>query len=136
MLNVIAALTLVISTASCSSFENSEQASNNIACAFVEGYLDNKAFALKAVAEGKSARDDVDFYLSDLSNQLVSGSDASAVFAKFLGAMQKWASEVDYYQSTGDLDGFSIAAANLEVDIDSIEKSCIDLGWKFKSDWR
>lgn len=120
----------------CVNSSNSEAKSKNIVCAFVEGYLDNKAFAVKDLAEGGSARESVDFYLTPLLNDFASDLDSKELFSSFLEAMITWGSSVDLAYARSDSAAITNAAIVLESEMDQIAIRCENFGWKFEEGWR
>ena len=115
---------------------SSDAVSKNMACAFVEGYLDNKAFALKDLAEGGSAEESIDFFLSPLLKEFDSDLDSKALFSDFYDAMNTWGSTVDFAFSQGDAASITKAAMDLEAKMDEVAKTCESFGWKFENGWR
>jgi hypothetical protein len=105
-------------------------------CAFVEAYLDTKAFALKDLAEGGSAEESIDFYLSPLSKEFDSDLDSKVLFNDFFGAMKTWGSSIDFAFAQRDTAAITQSAIDLETEIDEISKTCESFGWKFKNGWR
>ncbi len=115
---------------------STDAGSKNMACAFVEGYLENKVFALKDLAEGGSAKESIDYYLSPLLKEFDSDLDSKALFSDFYDAMNAWGSSVDLAVSQGDQASITKAAMDLEVKIDEVAKTCESFGWKFENGWR
>jgi hypothetical protein len=120
----------------CVNSSNAEAKSKNLVCAFVEGYLENKAFALIELAEGGSAEESVDYYLSPLSNEFNTDIDSKELFSDFAEAMLSWGSSVDLAQMQNNSAAITNAALELEIEMDKIEIKCEEFGWKFKKDWR
>ena len=127
--------TSILFLASCGN-SSSDTGSKNMVCAFVEGYLDNKAFALKDLAEGGSAEESIDFFLSPLSKEFDSDLDSKVLFGDFFEAMKTWGSSVDLAFSQEDSAAVTKAAIDLELKMDQISRTCETFGWKFKNDWR
>jgi hypothetical protein len=113
---------------------SSDAGSKNMVCAFVEGYLDNKTFALIALAEGGSAEESVDAYLGGLSGEFSTDLDSKELFDDFFEAMLYWGSSVDLADAQNK--SLTNAAIELERKMDGIEIKCKEFGWKFKEDWR
>jgi hypothetical protein len=113
---------------------SSDAGSKNMVCAFVEGYLDNKAFALIALAEGGSAEESVDAYLGGLSGEFSTDLDSKELFDDFFEAMLYWGSSVDLADAQNK--SLTNAAIELELEMDSIETRCKEFGWKFTEGWR
>ena len=115
---------------------SSDAGSKNMVCAFVEGYLDNKVFALIALAEGGSAEETVDDYLGGLSGEFSTDLDSKELFDDFFNAMLFWGSSVDLASKENNTAAITNAAIELEIEMDRIEIRCKEFGWKFKEDWR
>jgi hypothetical protein len=115
---------------------SSDAGSKNMVCAFVEGYLDNKTFALIALAEGGSARESVDDYLGLLSGEFSTDLDSKELFDDFFEAMLYWGSSVDLADAQSDSAAITNAAIELERKMDGIEIRCQEFGWNFKENWR
>lgn len=107
-----------------------------MACAFVEGYLDYKAFALIDLAKGKSARDSIDYYLSPLLNEFNEDLYSKKLFNDLFEAMNTWGSSIDLAYAQSSKASITDAATELEEQMDSIAIRCENLGWRFKSGWR
>jgi hypothetical protein len=105
-------------------------------CAFVEGYLDNKAFALKDLAEGGSAEANIQSLLGALLSEFESDLESKVLFEDFFEAMKTWGMSVDFAFSQGDSDAITKAAIALEIKMDEISKACESFGWKFEKGWR
>lgn len=128
-------LTSILVLAGCGN-SSSDTGSKNMVCAFVEGYLDNKAFALIALAEGGSAKESVDDYLGGLSSEFSTDLDSKALFDDFFEAMLYWGSSVDLANTQSNSAAITNAAIELEIEMDRIEIRCEEFGWNFKEDWR
>ena len=115
---------------------SSDVGSKNMACAFAEGYLDNKVFALIALAEGGSAEESVNDYLGGLSSEFSNDLDSKSLFDDFFEAMLYWGSSVDLANTQSNSAAITNAAIELEIEMDRIEIRCEEFGWKFKKDWR
>jgi hypothetical protein len=120
----------------CGNSSNAEMESKNIACAFVEGYLDNKAFALKDLAEGGSAQESVNYYLTPLLTELDLDLDSKELFSDFFEAMISWGSSVDLAYAQNDSAAITSAAIVLESEMDQVAIRCENFGWKFEKGWR
>ena len=107
-----------------------------MACASVEGYLDNKAFALKDLAEGGSAKESVDYFLSPLLKEFDADLDSKVLYRDFFEAMMAWGSSVDLAFSQADSASVTKAAVDLEREMDEISITCESFGWKFENGWR
>jgi basic membrane lipoprotein Med (substrate-binding protein (PBP1-ABC) superfamily) len=132
-------VTLFISSlflSGCGNSSNSEAGSKNLACVFVEGYLDNKSFALKDLAEGGSAKESVNYYLTPLSNEFDSDLDSKQLFSDFFEAMISWGSTVDLAYAQSNTEAITNAAIVLEAEMDEIAIRCETFGWKFEKGWR
>ena len=132
-------VTLFISSlclSGCGNSSNSEAGSKNLACVFVEGYLDNKAFAVKNLAEGGSAKESVNYYLTPLLTEFDSDLDSKELFSDFFEAMISWGSSVDLAYAQNNSAAITNAAIVLESEMDKIEIRCENFGWKFKNGWR
>ena len=115
---------------------SSDTETKNMACAFVEGYLDNKAFALKALAEGGSAKESVDYFLRPLLKEFDADLDSKVLFGDFFEVMISWGSSVDFAYGQNNSAAITSAAIVLESEIDQIEIRCENFGWKFEKDSR
>ncbi len=115
---------------------SSDAGSKNMVCAFVEGYLDNRTFALIALAEGGSAEENVDDLLGGLSGEFSTDLDSKALFDDFFEAMLSWGSSVDVAEAQNDSAAITNAAIELEAKMDRFEIKCQEFGWKFKEGWR
>jgi hypothetical protein len=131
-LGVIFSCALILS--SCGASQSS--GSSNLVCAFVEGYLDNKALALVFLAEGGSAAESIEGTIGVLSAEVTPESEARKVFDDFYSAMSGWAMFVDAAVALDDRNGITFAAGELEKKIDQIAPQCQELGWNFKKGWR
>jgi hypothetical protein len=120
----------------CGNSSNVEMEPKNIACAFVERYLDNKAFALKDLAEGGSAQESVSYYLTPLLTELDSDLDSKELFSDFFEAMISWGSSVDLAYAQNDSAAITNAAIVLESEMDQVAIRCEKFGWKFEKGWR
>jgi hypothetical protein len=110
--------------------------SNNLVCAFVEGYLETKALALVSLAQGGSASSWIDGDVGAISTEIPEGTEARQVFDDFLIAMSVWGNRVDSANTTGNSAEITAAAIELEAKMDPIAAECERLGWKFLKDWR
>ena len=127
--------TSILFLASCGN-SSSDTGSKNMVCAFVEGYLDNKAFALKDLAEGGSAKESVDYFLSPLLKEFDADLDSKVLYRDFFEAMMTWGSSVDLAFSQADSASVTKAAVDLEREMDEISITCESFGWKFENGWR
>jgi hypothetical protein len=127
--------TSIVFLAGCGN-SSSDTGSKNMVCAFVEGYLDNKAFALQDLAEGGSAKDAIESLLGALSREFESDLESKVLFADFFEAMKTWGASVDLAVPQGDSDEITKAAIALEIKMDEISKACESFGWKFEEGWR
>lgn len=107
-----------------------------MACAFVEGYLDTKTFALISLSEGRSAADYIKTSFDPIQIELNSDLESREIFADFFESMLAWGSSVDFAYLQGDSEMITTAASELESKMDPIGISCENFGWKFKNDWR
>ena len=114
----------------------SDAGSKNMVCAFVEAYLDTRAFALKGLAEGGSAEENIDLYLSPLSKEFDSDLDSKVLFNDFFDVMKTWGSSTDIAFSQRDTAAITQSAIDLETEMDEISKTCESFGWKFENGWR
>ena len=129
------AFTSILFLAGCGN-SSSETGSKNMVCAFVEGYLDNQAFALKDLAEGGSAKESVDYFLSPLLKEFDADLDSKVLFEDFYEAMKTWGSSVDLAFSQGNSEAITKAAIDREIKMDEISRTCESFGWKFENGWR
>jgi hypothetical protein len=116
--------------------ENPTLSSNNLVCAFVEGYSDTKTLALVALAQGGSAASDIEILVGGISTEVPEGTEARQVFEDFLSAMSDWGTRVDSANTSGNSAEVTTAAIELERRMDPIGEKCERLGWKFLKDWR
>lgn len=127
-------LSLSLALSSCGASQST--GSSNLVCAFVEGYLQDKALALSSVAQGGSAAEAIEATIGGLSGQIPKDSEARPAFDTFLNAMSMWGAQVDIAYQSGDSAGITSAAATLEEKIDSAASQCEAMGWKFEQGWR
>ncbi|ASY16778.1 hypothetical protein A1sIA79_00640 [Candidatus Planktophila versatilis] len=127
--------TSILFLAGCSN-SSSNIGSKNMACAFVEGYLDNKAFALKDLAEGGSAKESVDYFLSPLLKEFDADLDSKVLFGDFFEAMISWGSSVDFAHAQNNSAAITNATVVLESEMDQFAIRCENFGWKFEKDYR
>jgi hypothetical protein len=92
--------------------------------------------ALVDAAQGGSATESVDATIGTLREVIKSDSNSIALFDSYLSAMNKWAAAVDQYQVTKQSDPLTVAATELESQIDLLVPKCTSSGWKFESGWR
>jgi hypothetical protein len=116
--------------------QDSVSGSSNFVCASVETYLDSKAFALQSAASGGSAEDSINATVGLLSQSVGDDSEARLIFDKFLDSMSAWSQKVDSYVLTQNNEDLTIAAAELEKQIDEIVPLCEASGWTFQKGWR
>jgi hypothetical protein len=132
-------VTLFISSlflSGCGNSPSAEIQSKSITCAFVEGYLDNKVFALKSLAEGGSAADNIESLLGSISNEFTSDVESQELFVDFYEAMLSWGLSVDIAHTQNNSSAITNAALDLESEMDKFEIRCKNFGWKFKNGWR
>ena len=134
LVSLVAAFCLL--TSACGNSPSAESQSKSITCAFVEGYLDNKVFALKSLAEGGSAADNIDSLLGSISNEFTSDVESQQLFIDFYEAMLSWGSSIDIAHAQNNSSAITNAALDLESEMDKIEIRCKNFGWKFKNGWR
>jgi hypothetical protein len=132
---LLSILVAALLSAGCSA-QQSSKAESNLICAFVEGYLDDKGFALSSAAEGGSAEDWVIFSTGNLSSAIQENTQAEVIYNKYLQALTIWSRKIDKSIKLKNESQISIAAKELEIRIDEIAPMCENLGWKFKQGWR
>ena len=122
--------------AGCGISSKPDSKSINMVCAFVEGYLENKALALKDLAEGGSAQESVNYFFSPLLNEFDADLGSKELFKDYFDAMDTWGLSVDLAYAQSNKEAITNAAMALETEIDPIAIRCENFGWRFKNGWR
>lgn len=128
------AIVLCISLSACSSSKS--LAGINLTCASVESYQSTRALALTSAARGENTVDSVNTMIEGLRPGIKGDLEASKIFDSYLAAMREWASSVDEYQITKQVESLRVAGTKLEGQIDLLVPKCGSNGWKFDSGWR